>query len=123
MEVDEKDKHAASPHSKSKSVLCFWELFPNTIRFVISATHLLIGGIGSTLTFGSLPKLSRRDFLLCDEEAFQFLELEDIGLPDKMRHFKHLLAKEVGEVIGALRLSVYALLWMIVIQRKVEYVI
>jgi hypothetical protein len=87
-------------------------LLSNNIRIVISATHSLNGGKESPAEFKSLPRLSRLDFLLADEEAFEFLELSDIGLPEKMRslaNLKTVLVKEAGGLIAALRLAVDSL--------------
>jgi hypothetical protein len=85
---------------------------PENIRFVISATCSLSGGIDSPVEFKSMPRLSRMDFLLSDEESYQLLEFEQIGLPAKIRKhkiLKNLLVKECGGLVGALRLSIDAL--------------
>jgi hypothetical protein len=98
----------------------FWESFikiaaiwmPGNIKFIISATHLLSGGKESPVEFVSLPRLSRTDFLLTDEEAYQLLELRASGLPVNIREHKILkdvLVKECGGLVGALRLSIDAL--------------
>jgi hypothetical protein len=82
---------------------------PDNIKFIISATHSLSGAKESMVEFGSLPRLSRKDFLLSDDEAFQFLDLADIGLPGKMKSchiLKAVLVKQSGGLIAALRLSV-----------------
>ena len=79
------------------------------IKFIISATHSLIGGKESPVEFESLPRLSRNDFLLSDVEAYQFLDSSDIGLPEKMKLFPNLktvLVQECGGLIGSLRLAV-----------------
>jgi hypothetical protein len=98
----------------------FWELLikgtclwmPKNIKFIISATHSLSGGKQSPIEFTSLPRLSRMDFLLTDEEAYQLLEFRDSGLPENIRQHKMLkdvLVKECGGLVGALRLSIDAL--------------
>ena len=98
----------------------FWESLvkdtglwmPENIKFIISATHSLSGGKESPVEFGSLPRLSRMDFLLTDEEAHQLLEFRDTGLPANIRQhkiFKDVLVKECGGLVGALRLSIDAL--------------
>jgi energy-coupling factor transporter ATP-binding protein EcfA2 len=95
----------------------FWEEFakaaglwlPKNIKFIVSATHSLNGGKESPVEFESLPRLSRNDFLLSDEEAYQFLDFSDIGLPEKMKLFpdlKAVLVKESGGLIASLRLAV-----------------
>jgi hypothetical protein len=91
----------------------FWEKFtkvaglwlPRKIKFIVSATHLLNEGIESPVEFESLPRLSRNDFLLCDVEAYQFLDFSNIGLPEKMKLFSNLkavLVQECGGLIGSL---------------------
>jgi hypothetical protein len=98
----------------------FWEGFakaaglwlPKYIKFIVSATHSLNGGKESPVEFESLPRLSRNDFLLSDEEAYQFLDFSDIGLPEKMKLFpdlKAVLVKESGGLIASLRLAVDSL--------------
>jgi hypothetical protein len=98
----------------------FWESLvkatgiwmPENIKFIISATHSLLGGKESPVEFVSLPKLSRMDFLLTDEEACQLLEFRDTGLPANIRQHKVLkdvLVKECGGLVGTLRLSINAL--------------
>ncbi|KAI8823202.1 hypothetical protein BJ741DRAFT_634842 [Chytriomyces cf. hyalinus JEL632] len=84
---------------------------PSNIRFVISSTHLLAGGIESPLELRSLPGLERNDFLLSSDEANQFLDFTVIGLPQSMRFptLKQLVINECGGLIGALRLSVDSL--------------
>ncbi|TPX71022.1 hypothetical protein CcCBS67573_g06320 [Chytriomyces confervae] len=99
--------------------LTFWNLLikmgpnwiPSNIRFVISSTHLLAGGIESPLELRSLPVLERNDFLLSSDEANQFLDFTVIGLPQSMRFptLKQLVINECGGLIGALRLSVDSL--------------
>jgi hypothetical protein len=79
--------------------------------FIISATHSLSGGKQSPVEFISLPRLSRMDFLLTDEEAYQLLEFHTTGLPGNTRQHKILkdvLVKECGGLVGALRLSIDA---------------
>jgi len=98
----------------------FWEelvkaaglWLPKNIKFIVSATHSLNGGRESPVEFESLPRLSRQDFLLSEEEAYQFLDFSDIGLPQKMSIFpnlKSVLVNESGGLIAALRLSVDSL--------------
>ena len=85
---------------------------PKNIKFIISATHALNGGKESPVEFQSLSRLSRDDFLLNDKEAYEFLDLSEIGLPDKMKQFANLkdaLVKESGGLIASLRLSVDSL--------------
>ena len=85
---------------------------PSNVKFVISATHPLSGGIESPVEFESMYRLSRPDFLLSDEEAIQFLEFSDIGLLQKMRNFSYLksiLVKEAGGLVAALRIAVDSL--------------
>ena len=105
---------------KKYSEVSFWEALvkatgiwiPENIKFIISATHSLSGGKESPVEFQSLPRLSRMDFLLTDEEAYRFLEFTDIGLPVNMRDHKILkdvLVKESGGLVGALRLSINSL--------------
>ncbi|CAG8457744.1 10715_t:CDS:2 [Paraglomus brasilianum] len=50
-------------------------LIPSNIKFLIAATHSLAGGVESPAEFQYLWKLGRTDFLLCDDEANQFLDL------------------------------------------------
>jgi hypothetical protein len=70
----------------------------------------LAGGVESPAEFQSLWKLSRPDFLLCDDEANQFLDLPT-GLPTNMNtlNVKKLLIRECNGLIGALRISVDSL--------------
>jgi hypothetical protein len=85
---------------------------PNNIKFIISATHSLAGGKESPVEFQSLPRLSRTDFLVTDEEAYKFLDFLDIGLPEKMKRFqtlKDVIVKDSGGLVAALRLSVDSL--------------
>ena len=99
--------------------LTFWKLLvktlpnwlPQNVRFVISSTHLLAGGIESPVELRSLPRLERSDFLLSTDESDQFLDFEVIGLPKSMKFptLKTLLINECGGLIGALRLSVDSL--------------
>lgn len=100
--------------------LTFWNLLvkttaswlPRNIRFIISGTHSLAGRPGSPVEFESLPRLSRSDFLLTDEESYQFLNSSCIGLPKTMSEFqtlKDVLVRGAGGLIAALRLSVDAL--------------
>jgi hypothetical protein len=56
---------------------------PSNIKFVISATHSLNGGIKSPVEFDSLARLSRSDFLLTDKEARQFLDFIKYGSTSK----------------------------------------
>ena len=95
----------------------FWEQLvkaaglwlPENIKFIVSATHSLNGGRESPVEFESLPRISRPDFLLSEEEAYQFLDFSDIGLPEKMSMFTNLkavLVNESGGLIAALRLSI-----------------
>lgn len=82
---------------------------PSTIRFVISSTHLLSGGGPSPFAFQALPKLERSDFLLSPRESNEFLEMPDIGLPPNSigaMTLKHVIVRECGGLIGALRQSV-----------------
>ena len=58
---------------------------PVNIRFIISSTHLLAGGIESPVELRSIVKLERSDFLLSKTESFQLLDFPVIGLPEKMR--------------------------------------
>ncbi|KAJ3291264.1 hypothetical protein HDU76_007305 [Blyttiomyces sp. JEL0837] len=91
----------------------FWNLLnksspiwlPATISFVISSTHLLVGGVESPVVLESLQRLERKDFLLSTEEAEQFLNFNGISLPTSMRlpTLKTLLINECGGLIGALR--------------------
>jgi hypothetical protein len=100
--------------------VAFWELLikgtslwmPANISFIISATHLYSGGKQSPIEFISLPRLSRIDFLLADEEAYQLLDFRNTGLPKNIRQhkiLKDLLVKQCGGLVGALRLSIDAL--------------
>jgi hypothetical protein len=99
--------------------ITFWKLLvkmspnwlPHNVRFVISSTHLLAGGIESPVELRSLPRLERSDFLLSTDESDQFLDFEVIGLPKSMKFptLKTLLINECGGLIGALRLSVDSL--------------
>ena len=85
---------------------------PENIKFIISATHSLSGGKESPVEFESLPKLSRLDFLLTEQEAYQLLEFRDTGLPPNIREHKILkdvVVNECGGLVGALRLSIDAL--------------
>jgi hypothetical protein len=98
------------------SEISFWnQLFkstdlwlPDNVQFIISATHSLIGGKEIPVEFTSLPHLQREDFLLSTDEAYQFIRLPGIGLPETLRpsNLKDLLVNECGGLIGALRLSV-----------------
>eukprot|EP00842_Homolaphlyctis_polyrhiza_P001903 jgi/Hompol1/2713/HPOL_006138-RA len=83
----------------------------SNIRFVISSTHLLAGGIESPTELQSLPRVERDDFLLSPQESEQFLDCDVIGLPRSMRFatLKTLLINECGGLIGALRQSVDSL--------------
>ena len=99
--------------------ITFWKLLvkmspnwlPPNVRFVISSTHLLAGGIESPVELRSLPHLERSDFLLSTDESDQFLDFEVIGLPKSIKFptLKTLLINECGGLIGALRLSVDSL--------------
>ncbi|POM58376.1 Hypothetical protein PHPALM_36979 [Phytophthora palmivora] len=84
---------------------------PANVRFIICATHALEGGVESPVEFQPLPKFVREDFLLSDEEARKFLALPlPLGLPDKMKeqNFMELVVRECNGLIGALRVSVDA---------------
>jgi hypothetical protein len=98
----------------------FWEALvkatgiwiPEKIKFIISATHSLSGGNQSPVEFQSLPRLTRMDFLLTDEEAYRFLELSQIGLPANIREhriLKDILVRDSGGLVGALRLAINSL--------------
>ena len=97
----------------------FWEhlikigptWLPQNVRFVISSTHLVSYGNSSPVVFESITKLGRDDFLLSHEESIEFLELPVIGLPPDMRNetLKHVISRECGGLIGALRQSVDSL--------------
>ncbi|KAG9415622.1 hypothetical protein AC1031_000005 [Aphanomyces cochlioides] len=93
---------------KLVKVASMW--LPDNIRFIICATHALEGGVASPVEFQSLLKFSRRDFVLSDAEAEQFLMLPTTGLPEKMKKqaFVQLLIRECGGLIGALRISIDA---------------
>jgi hypothetical protein len=98
----------------------FWESLvkgtsgwmPDNIRFIIAATHAFSGENDCPVEFESLPRLSRVDFLLTEQESYQLLEFRDAGLPANLRQhkvLKDLLVKECGGLVGALRLSIDAL--------------
>jgi len=97
----------------------FWDFLikstswlPSNIQFIISATHTLKGDIESPIEFDSINvKFFRKDFLMDDVEAGQFLQLDGIGLPFNMRkpNFMQLLIRECNGLIGALRISVDAI--------------
>jgi hypothetical protein len=86
-----------------------WKL-PSNIRFIICATHALEGGVESPVEFQSLVTFGRRDFLLSDAEAEEFLRLPRTGLPERMqkRNVIQLLIRECSGLVGALRNSVDA---------------
>jgi hypothetical protein len=87
---------------------CDW-LDDNKFRFIVSVTHSLDGGIESPVEFQSLKKLGREDFLLSEEEAYEFLGFADVGLPPNTQShqiLKNFLVKQCGGLVGALRMSV-----------------
>jgi hypothetical protein len=61
--------------------------------------------------FSSLPSLQKDDFLLGNDEAYEFLNLPSIGLPAhlKFQKIQQVLVNECGGYVGALRLSVDSL--------------
>ncbi|TPX55414.1 hypothetical protein CcCBS67573_g09472 [Chytriomyces confervae] len=83
---------------------------PASVKFIISATHALKGGIESPVEIGYLPKFSRQDFLLSENEATEFLDSR-IGLRDGMKFgaLKQNIIAQCGGLVGALRLSVNSL--------------
>jgi hypothetical protein len=81
--------------------------FPENVKFVISATHLLTGGIDSPIEFQSIVKLSREDFLLNEDESYDFLKL---FLPEYLKNNQtiiNMIQNECAGLIGALRLSAF----------------
>ncbi|KAJ3086375.1 hypothetical protein HK100_008721, partial [Physocladia obscura] len=81
---------------------------PPSIKFIISATHALKGGVESPVEFKSLPYMfNRQHFLLSETEATVFLD-SPIGLRDDMKFesLKRNVIIQCGGLIGALRLSV-----------------
>ncbi|KAJ3084154.1 hypothetical protein HK100_009342 [Physocladia obscura] len=83
---------------------------PSSIKFIISATHSLKGGVESPVEFKSLPTFNRRHFLLSEAEARLFLDSE-IGLRSDMKYESLIqsIILQCGGLIGALRLSVEGL--------------
>ncbi|KAJ3377980.1 hypothetical protein HDU80_003042, partial [Chytriomyces hyalinus] len=83
---------------------------PASVKFIISATHSLKGGIESPVEIGYLPTFSRQDFLLSEIEATEFLDSR-IGLRDglKFESLKQNIIAQCGGLVGALRLSVNSL--------------
>ena len=84
---------------------------PSHVRFIISATHSFSGEKESPVEFSSLSRLQRDDFLLSNDEAYEFLNLPNIGLPANLniQKLKDILVNECGGLIAALRLSVDSL--------------
>jgi hypothetical protein len=80
---------------------------PSSIKFIISATHSLKGGVESPVEFKSLPTFDRRHFLLSEAEASLFLDSK-IGLRSDMKYesLKQSIILQCGGLVGALRLSV-----------------
>ncbi|KAI9321164.1 hypothetical protein BDR26DRAFT_883581 [Obelidium mucronatum] len=83
---------------------------PSSIKFIISATHVLKSCAESPVEFEWLPTLNRQRFLLSDAEARQFLDSE-IGLRSDMKYESLIqcIILQCGGLIGALRLSVDSL--------------
>ncbi|KAJ3248455.1 hypothetical protein HDU77_008115 [Chytriomyces hyalinus] len=83
---------------------------PPSVKFIISATHSLKGGIESPVEIGYLPKFSRQDFLLSEIEATEFLDSR-VGLRDDMKFaaLKENITAQCGGLVGALRLTVDSL--------------
>ncbi|KAJ3339606.1 hypothetical protein HDU83_007573 [Entophlyctis luteolus] len=81
-----------------------------SVKFVISATHSLKGGVESPVEFKSLPTFNRMHFLLSELEATMFLD-SAIGLRNDMKFesLKQNVITQCGGLIGALRLSVNGL--------------
>ncbi|KAJ3211579.1 hypothetical protein HDU82_005505, partial [Entophlyctis luteolus] len=78
-----------------------------SVKFIISATHSLKGGVESPVELKSLPTFHRRHFLLSETEATSFLD-SPIGLRNDMKFesLKQNIIAQCGGLIGALRLSV-----------------
>jgi hypothetical protein len=97
----------------------FWEQLinvspywlPSNISFIISSTYFPFEDSSSLLSFRNIPKLEKIDFQLSLYESNEFLELPVIGLPEKMKTetVKHVLVRECGGLIGALRQSIDSL--------------
>ena len=68
----------------------------------------MAGAKESPVEFQSLPRQSRTDFLLRDEESYKLLDFLDVGLPEKMKqfHLKDVIVKDSGGLAAASRLSV-----------------
>ncbi|KAJ3002261.1 UNVERIFIED_CONTAM: hypothetical protein HDU68_006361, partial [Siphonaria sp. JEL0065] len=80
---------------------------PHSIKFIISATHIMKGGVESPVEFKSLPTFDRQDFLLSEAESKVFLD-SPIGLRGDMKFdsLKQNIIIQCAGLIGSLRLSV-----------------
>ncbi|KAJ3255281.1 hypothetical protein HDU77_003753 [Chytriomyces hyalinus] len=80
------------------------------VRFIISATHSLKGGIESPPEFNSIHAFRRQHFLLSEIEATAFLDSPN-GLRDDMKFesLKETIIAQCGGLVGALRMSVDSL--------------
>ncbi|KAJ3332819.1 hypothetical protein HDU91_003036, partial [Kappamyces sp. JEL0680] len=100
------------------SDVCFWTFLikvapiwlPANVRFIISATHLPADDLGGHIGFSSLPRLSRKDFLLCHAECCQMLSSPSI-LPTRMASptVVGLITRDCGGLVGAVQLAAMAL--------------
>ncbi|KAJ1555483.1 hypothetical protein HK096_002497 [Nowakowskiella sp. JEL0078] len=83
---------------------------PGNVKFVISATHMLNGGKESPLEFKNLYRISRDMFLLNEADSIKFMD-SPLGLKDRFNFpsVKHLIILQSGGLVGALRVSVFAL--------------
>ncbi|KAL8012180.1 putative AAA+ ATPase domain, P-loop containing nucleoside triphosphate hydrolase [Plasmopara halstedii] len=85
---------------------------PDHVRFIISATHLLeTDAPSSPVAFSSIQyKLTRDDFLVNDEEAYQCFNLEN-GLPPGLRFptLVEVMIRECNGHIGSIRISIDAI--------------
>ena len=81
-----------------------------SVWFLISVTHLLTNNSSTPAELLSTGIIDRESFLLSDEEAEVFLNLEN-QLPPNLRHpiLKHTIIQECNGLIGALAVSVIAL--------------
>ncbi|KUF86723.1 hypothetical protein AM587_10001003 [Phytophthora nicotianae] len=85
---------------------------PDHVRFIISATHFLeTDAPASPVAFSSIQyKLTRDDFLVNDDEAYQCLNFEN-GLPPQLRFptLVKVMIRECNGHIGSLRISIDAI--------------
>jgi hypothetical protein len=87
----------------------YW--LPRNIGVIISATHNLAKYNISPVEISSLPRISKSDLLLSDEEAAELIDLTcytEICIKTS-QSIKHVIIRECSGVIGVIRLSVMKL--------------